>query len=44
MMVDGRNLFVRFSGQHFQVATEFPRLDFEVGLEVDQDAEGLQVM
>ena len=26
------------------MATEFPILDFEVGLEVDQDAEGMQVM
>merc|ERR1712226_1275317 len=26
-----------------KVATEFPMLDFEVGLEVDQDAEGMQV-
>ena len=26
------------------MATEFPMLDFEVGLEVDQDAEGMQVM
>ena len=41
----GQSLFVRFSEQNVQqVATEFPRLDFEVGLEVDQDAEGLQVM
>ena len=34
--------FVSFFG--VQVATEFPTLDFEVGLEAERDDEGLQVM